>query len=275
MEEKQRQLQSKYPFPGAENYQLEPQRFQQFLQARQESVHVADQHLVWLNNLTTPPAEGETRRDPSVFEIIRNLFSIIQGFFKVGVVITEQLEIQQMSVEEYTHLTTITAAEVYSWLELETGDPLQQYAEQYMVSMENLENYINSIEQRNQGSNIDLGPFSRVNFVNAIQTHINSTHPYRELLAQYAEEFTAPRNGVFVDAWVVQEMGHTMQYHGTQTDGIDEGSDPQDIEDQEATPDAGSDVDADTPVQETDTRIPEEVESGTSAQEVESGTGQT
>ena len=114
MEEKQRQLQSKYPFPGAENYQLEPQRFQQFLQARQESVHVADQHLVWLNNLTTPPAEGETRRDPSVFEIIRNLFSIIQGFFKVGVVITEQLEIQQMSVEEYTHLTTITAAEVYS-----------------------------------------------------------------------------------------------------------------------------------------------------------------
>lgn len=66
-----------------------------------------------------------------------------------------------------------------------------------------------------------------------------------------------------------------MQYHGTQTDGIDEGSDPQDIEDQEATPDAGSDVDADTPVQETDTRIPEEVESGTSAQEVESGTGQT
>lgn len=196
-------LQQEFPYEDLGTQPLDPQRFQDYLSVRDATLEQANQRLAWLNSFINPSVVAE---EPSLWQTFRNFLNLPTDLAQIGRMQISSLREQKMSLTEYTVITRTMAAEINTWLQLEPSNDLHVHAQQYMRSIDQINDYAEQQKQENPGTRIDLGPFQKREFIREIEGYVDPEHRNRELFTAHAKRIVSSPYASLIDAWTVVGM---------------------------------------------------------------------
>ena len=198
-----KQLQQDFPFTPPTDQKVEGNRYDQFLSVREKVTTTAESELDWLIQLVK---SSDKKKDFNFWGFLKNILSLPRRIAQIGKTQVTALRDVKMSPNEYAFLTRMTAAEIYSWSQLEATDPKVELQKKYLKPLRDIHDGIKEARKRNPGSNIQTGPINYEDFISAIEENKDPNHTNRELITAKMDRILASSAAVFVDAITVSNL---------------------------------------------------------------------
>ncbi len=200
--EKFDQLEQDFPYETPESIQpFEEERFNQFLNIRDQTIETAEEEFDWLLSMI----QEEAQKEFSFIEFIRNVINVPNQIAEIGLNQSQQLRQMEMSPKECSYMTKVMAAEINSWRDMEEDSQQYKYAINYFDPLQQVKRGIEKQKEQNPNSNIDPGPFSYEEFLSRIEDFEDPEHLNRDLILTNMERINSSTAAIFVDAIMVQK----------------------------------------------------------------------
>lgn len=193
-------LKDKHPFSTPANEQIDPERFNRFLTAREKTY--AD-----CKDCFAPFSEfveiDINKNNFSQFKIFTSVMTILTQVPKINKSRLESLKAAEMSPQEYKYWTSIMALEISTWEKLQDQPDKIKLAEQYFHPLKKFEENAKAISARKPGTNLDNSPFDYDTFIHRIEKKEYKNDKNSETVFAQKDRIVSSTSAIFLDAWTL------------------------------------------------------------------------
>lgn len=198
-----RALLEEHPFTPPHDHVISPERFEEYLNARDPILQAADRELKYLFDFIKYP---HAMRTVTPFSLIKNVTTQIPRIARISGLKIQVLRQARMNPVEYQYITRRMAAEVISWRELDPADPRQETARQYLQPSVIFEANLEEFKREHPWNGIQGGEeFFPERIIRSARPFIDPQHPNRELISTHAGRIASVSCAVYVDLWTWED----------------------------------------------------------------------
>lgn len=199
-----RALNENFPFTPPEAYAIAEERYREFLSIREKTIRLTQEELGWLIRFSEDP---ESKGGLTIFQLVYKFVNLPNSLGSIGLDLTGRLNTQKMSWDEYQYLTGVTISVLLSWQSEPELSEQRKIADSYIKLLRTINENTDRTEREHPGTHIDLGPFQIDEFKTNAQRFQDIPNEIHDMIYDNHLQIMSSQSGVFVDAFVMEELG--------------------------------------------------------------------